>query len=369
MKIRSVYPSLMTAFALGVGCGGDLEGPNNDGSPDAVEDLVSRTEGDLTVTDVNASELEDWIYMDLETGAKVQPTNPDDSDDWDLAFQRFKVKVNGGSSGTGGVEVAILEGVDFAGLEEAPVVGYVTDRPDGDDEGTIEDYAISIGPSSETGPWNYDPFNHVLSESDFVFVVRSVEGGYFKLRFVEYYNNAGDPGFISFEWAELGGQAEPPADLMTLELAERGFTYVSLRTRQVVEVAEPDVSTDWDIAVQAAAWSTNSGTGRAGDGGARLAPDGIAYDEVTTATTAGYTVDDMIPYPAAPGAPEFFGNEVLTTWFDYDSTLHKASPRDVVFLVRTADGGYTKLQILSYDDDAVPFTYALRVDSVPAADE
>ena len=366
MRTTTAVPLLLTSLVFAPGCGG-LDGPSDNGDPNNPgEVLVSEQQGDLTITRVDASSEEEWIYMDLETAERVEPATPEDSSEWDIAFQRFKVKINAGFSGSGTAGALVLDGVDFATLESAPACGYKVDKADGEDEGTVDDYALSIGPSSETGPWNYNPTEHTLGESDFVFVVRSVEGRTYKLKFRSYYNDVGDPGHVTFDWAELTGEGSVEG-IVKVDLAAQGFTYLSLRTGQVVSgLSEPDSSTEWDVAIQSAAWATNSGGSRAGLGGARLVPGDATYGDVQTATTADYVTDEMIPFPGPPGSPEFLGNSLLTDWFDYDAVAHTAEPKNQVYLVRTADGNYAKMQIQCYEDLVA---YELKTEIIPAQEE
>ncbi len=370
--MRSSSLLLATFSAFSFACSGVLSlpdsGSNNNNNPDAGTgggELTSTMQGDLTVTDVNASAdvMEDiWIYMDLETGNQVEPSNPDDSVEWDIAFQRFKVKLNGGISGTGSVEVAQLVNTEFAAVTDAPTAGYITDAADGPDDGEIEDFAISFGVSSETGPWAYDIHDHSLSESTSTWIVKSVESNFYKLRFVDYYNDAGDPGHVTFRWTTVN----PPSEegVIRIELVERGFTYFSVSTAGTLAVSDPDSSTEWDFAIQQAAWATNSGGMRVGSGGAKIA-DTSDFDAITTVTsTSGFETDVMMMFPGPPGAPMFLLNPVLTDWFIYDSVAHQANPKDLAYVVRLADGSYGKLKILSYDDKSQPYTYRVKLEAL-----
>src|SRR5688572_30371109 len=100
-------------LALLIGCEADDEGDDTTLPPPKETDCSNEHLIDATSMDV-------WIYFDLESQEIVTPANPDDSTEWDLAFQRFKVKANGGASGTGGVEVAEVEGAVCNDLLRAP---------------------------------------------------------------------------------------------------------------------------------------------------------------------------------------------------------------------------------------------------------
>ncbi|MGB1274618.1 MAG: HmuY family protein, partial [Nannocystaceae bacterium] len=81
-----------------------------------------------TIVTFDARGDEDWVYFDLEADQTVEPQTPEDSTEWDLGLLRFNVSLNGGTSGTGGVEVAVLRDATFADVTVAPASGYVTDN-------------------------------------------------------------------------------------------------------------------------------------------------------------------------------------------------------------------------------------------------
>ena len=176
---------------------GEVEGDaDTDADTDADSDTDSDSDADPEVTTarVDATSREDWVYWDLELGATVTADEA-----WDLSFQRSTVKVNGGVSGGGGVEVAALPG-QYAAFDTtltAPAEGYVTDADENAD-GSIE-YAL--------GAWySYDASTHALSPADMLYVVRSTDGRHYRLRFLSYYDDAGTAGVLS---VQLGPVAAP----------------------------------------------------------------------------------------------------------------------------------------------------------------
>jgi hypothetical protein len=74
-----------------------------------------------------------------------------------------------------------------------------------------------------------------------------------------------------------------------------------------------------------------------------------------TAVSGDFTVDAMIDDPEDPGS-QFSGNPVLAEWFDGTST--STSPKDVSFLVRTADGSYSKVKITNWSDGTFSIDHA-----------
>lgn len=142
---------------------------------------------------VDASDEEDWVYLDLDTGSETRVDDPG----WDLGFRRFEIIVNGGVSGPAGVEVATLDAVSFNSLAEAPSDAvWTTDETDGDDEDDDPD-AVFVD-------WYaYDFMTHVLTPKDRLYLVRSGEAAVFELQLVDYYSTAGTSGFPTFDWAPL----------------------------------------------------------------------------------------------------------------------------------------------------------------------
>jgi hypothetical protein len=183
---------MFVLVAAAAGCAEELEPGSPDADPPEEPDdrVVHTDDGDgVTTTRVDAT-ADGWLHLDLEGRREVG-----DADGWELAFQRFQIVVNGGVSGDGGVEVAIVEGGDFAAIERAPAGGYLTDAADGEDEGSEPDLAFG-------GWYDYDPATHVLTPRDQVYVLRSAEG-YWKLQLVDYYDDAGTSGFPTFRWAAV----------------------------------------------------------------------------------------------------------------------------------------------------------------------
>ena len=325
MRALALIPLLLAA------CADDLEptapdaGADDAGGDDPPAAHVEHTDhGDgTTTTRVDASAMDAWVHLDLDGRAEVDADGA-----WELGFQRFAVTLDGGISGDGEVAAAALDGADFDALTVAPADGYVVDAVDGDDEDGEPDLALA-------GWYAYDPTTHVLTPVDRVYVIRSSDGGYFKLRFLDYYDDAGTSGFPTFRW----GPVDPPGDAETL----------------TVDASDPEawVEVDldgggWDLAFSRTRIRTNGGTSGTALGGARLAPEGAAYQATTAATTIGYVADAMIPIPGPPGSGEFSGNPVLNGWYDYDPSTHVVTSKQLVYLIRTATGDHAKLQILDY---------------------
>ena len=56
---------------------------------------------DNYIIEINATSYTDWVYYNFEIGAEVIIENPETSLGWDVAFQRYHIRTNSGTSGAG----------------------------------------------------------------------------------------------------------------------------------------------------------------------------------------------------------------------------------------------------------------------------
>lgn len=122
------------------------------------------------------------------------------------------------------------------------------------------------------------------------------------------------------------------------------YTLYSLKDSSIV--ANTDSATaKWDIGFRATSVIVNGGTLRTGKGGAAIYTG--TFDELTTVpTSATFTTDQSTTQLAIPTGS---GNG----WYNYSSTTNIISPiPGRVLLLRTGDGKYAKVEILSYYKDA-----------------
>ncbi len=148
--------------------------------------LENKQDGELTLSTVDATNKEATIYIDLGT-AKVVGVD----EGWDLAFQRFKIMTNGGSSGLGPARVAVVKDGDFAALTKAPADGYQQDGAD------------TVFNSVEGGWYVYDLGAHKLVTRDDLFYVVDTGDGFFKVRMKSYYDDAGTAARLQFWWGKV----------------------------------------------------------------------------------------------------------------------------------------------------------------------
>lgn len=151
-----------------------------------------RKEGETREMIVDATNKESKVYVDLDSGREMKTEEAFATNDWDLAFKRFEITLNGGSSNPQGlVRVAVLEGRDFEALTQAPADGYQ------------QDGAQSVFTAVNGGWYYYDLGTHKLTTKDELYVVQTSDGVYFKLRMGSYYDASGTPARLSLSYAPV----------------------------------------------------------------------------------------------------------------------------------------------------------------------
>lgn len=160
---------------------------------------------DLEATSVtlDATSFTEWVYVSLSTGEIVNITNPASDMNWDIAFHRWDVRTNGGMSGSGQGAALQLNETSFDQVTVAPETGYVTDI-------MMQINMTGMPPVMEDHPANpiLAKWMHLdMSEmpplynmTDKVFIVRTANGNYAKLKFTDYMNDTGVRGHITFEY-------------------------------------------------------------------------------------------------------------------------------------------------------------------------
>lgn len=135
------------------------------------------------------------------------------------------------------------------------------------------------------------------------------------------------------------------------------WIYFSLSQGKEVTVSEDSHATDtsWDLAFNRYNIRTNSGKSGNGQGGAY--DTGMTdFDAVSTAPTSGYTVDEDAQITGSfTGSGITYAestlNKVLAEAISFAGPPPTYTPNNHVYVVKTADGKYAKLQVEGFYDD------------------
>ena len=166
----------------------------------------------------NARDNTNWVYFSFSNSEAIEPSDPTNSDEWDIGFQRFKIKVNGGVSGTGNTQIYLLIDGDFKSLSRAPSGVYIQDKtlttpppPITDQNACFVNDGVSyafLNDSSDSTLkfcwFTYDFETHTLEARNQYYVLQATTNdSYYKIQFTSYYSETGTSGYINFRWAEI----------------------------------------------------------------------------------------------------------------------------------------------------------------------
>lgn len=141
---------------------------------------------------VDATNKSSYVYVDLDIEDELPAAQALETSDWDLSFQRFVVRANGGGSGPGSVEVAVIKDGDFDAMTVAPADGYVKDGAD------------PVINTAEGGWYFYDLSVHKLqTREDLFYVVKTGKGAFFKLKMLSYYDPQGTAARMQLKWQKI----------------------------------------------------------------------------------------------------------------------------------------------------------------------
>jgi hypothetical protein len=113
------------------------------------------------------------------------------------------------------------------------------------------------------------------------------------------------------------------------------WRYFAFRLGSVIDHPGPR---DWDLGFRRYEIIANGGPEFVGSGG--IADLGkVVFGAVTTVPSEGYRVTEGGANPRNPA---------IAGWYSYGYLSHMLSPRRRVWAVRTANGAYAKLEIISY---------------------
>ena len=128
------------------------------------------------------------------------------------------------------------------------------------------------------------------------------------------------------------------------------WVYYSFSEDTIVDVIDPENSTNWDIGLMRNHIKTNSGTSGNGDGGAYDAGV-VDFDLLLVSPETGYVVDDSVPAFSmiTMEYSNIAANSVLETWGAFtEDTPPVFELTNNVFVIKTPLGNYAKVIFLNY---------------------
>lgn len=146
------------------------------------------------VVAIDARHRQRWVFFDFSRGSVVTDARLDGRN-WDLAFQRYKIETNSGTTNPDGPGGAIR--LDAKEPTEAPETGWVVDQWEG-----YGRQSTSVNP--EFSRWyRYSPMRSGLVSRGDWYLVKTADGGYAKLKFLSYHcpgSLGGGHGCVAFRY-------------------------------------------------------------------------------------------------------------------------------------------------------------------------
>ena len=382
MKVKFLAPVLLTGLVAFTSCSKD---DNKTPTPIPPQNTAKE------VKNLNASDEQKWVYFSFQTGTTVEVTNPKTTDNWDIAFNRYNIRTNGGVSGIGEAEVVNTNSKDFAAVTKAPAEGYEKDkevteygrpRPgqtQPSETKSEKNPVISgtVNKQDSKGWYNYTPPKQGENTPHFeitkyVYVLKTAKGGkYVKIQLTGYTNDKNETGYITFTYDFLTEkETAKPAEKVALDFsgseakevqldATGDWKYFSLKNGEVTPATPADDLT-WDIAFKGYYVKLNGGTSGKGKAEA-FRTEEKDFTKVTEAPKKGFEKDKEVTFTSRDGSSSKENvSPILTGGFG--STIGAISlnpaniakygnvygPNEWVYVIKTADGTYAKIQVTDF---------------------
>jgi len=162
---------------------------------------------EVKTVQIDARSYPDWVYFSFEKGevVTVNPASFSSDLNWDIAFHRNDVRLNGGASGKGAGGALKTSAKSLAEITTAPASGYKTDVI----KSIMTKFVLPVPvfedqPASTEINWlNVDTSNPppVYTLFDDVYVVKTAQGKYAKIKFKNYLGDKNETMIITLEYA------------------------------------------------------------------------------------------------------------------------------------------------------------------------
>ena len=177
---------------------------------DTTEDPIADNSTTVHLSTKNNVETDHWVYYSFDTKSEVEgidSSNYQTSDKWDIAFHSRHVRLNGGTSGMGMAEAYDAGVVSWESVSTAKTSGYTKDQwvdsvlyAGNGPTGPIM-VGTNLNPVFETA-FSFDANTHppTYRANNNVYVFKTRTGKYAKIMLLDYYNDKGESGYITFKY-------------------------------------------------------------------------------------------------------------------------------------------------------------------------
>jgi len=154
--------------------------------------------------EINSTASAAWKYFSFATNDTVSVADPSTSMAWDLAFQRYRIKTNGGLSGKGSGSAANSFNKGQTGFDALTIIPDTTTF--------AADASISIAVQQGYATYVVNPALYTwftlefatqgtqIVPSDYIYIVKTATGKYAKVWFKSYYSATNLSGYVTFQY-------------------------------------------------------------------------------------------------------------------------------------------------------------------------
>ena len=154
--------------------------------------------------EINSTSTTKWKYFSFEKNDTVTVADPMTSSSWDLAFQRYRIRTNGGSSGKGlggaANSYAKLQ-AGFDGLKNVSDTStFVEDQPI---EIAVQQGYATYVVNPKLYSWftiELAPAGTQIVPTDYIYIVKTGTGKFAKVWFKSYYSASNVSGYVNFQY-------------------------------------------------------------------------------------------------------------------------------------------------------------------------
>jgi hypothetical protein len=154
--------------------------------------------------EINSTSSTKWKYFSFAKNDTITVADPLTSTEWDLAFQRYRIKTNGGKSGNGLGNAANSYKKGQTGFDALKIVSDTTtfSADDSIQIAVQQGYATYV-----VNPELYTWFTIELAAqgtqivpTEYIYIVETASGKYAKVWFKSYYSSANVSGYVTIEY-------------------------------------------------------------------------------------------------------------------------------------------------------------------------
>ena len=132
----------------------------------------------------------------------------------------------------------------------------------------------------------------------------------------------------------------------------KDWIYFDFSKGAVVSISDR-TSSDWDMGFRRAKIISNSGASNPSGKGGIAAIENAELESVSEAPESGYMID------ISKNALET-ENPVIDRWYLYNYMTHELKPKKNIYIIRTADGKYVKIQIMKFYCEGLAGCYTIK---------